>query len=591
MEKPTLPKGTRDFGPAQMAKRQFILNTIRQVFQKYGFQPLETPAMENLTTLTGKYGEEGDQLLFKVLESGDFLKPVKFKLLGVDPIELSQKLVKNLKVVREKIHTVYLRGLRKKDSITLNDLKESWDKLDLIIFGSATELSNDEEKVLEDFLDSHSNQINTSIFNDLNNIRSSQITTDDEDFYFSIFEKFYINENLTFQLSNFLLEKNQSTENTVSNVVRTKSQEVVNLLALKGLRYDLTVPFARYVVMNRGEITFPFKRYQIQPVWRADRPQKGRYREFYQCDADVVGTDSLICEAEIILMIKEVFQALGIDDYSIKINHRGILTGISEILGAKGKESDLFVAIDKLDKIGKDKVREELISKGFTEESTNALFDILNPNRIFAKKIQDLNFTMSQSEVGTKGVEEIVEVLSILSDYGSNQDNIDFDISLARGLSYYTGCIFEVKINNVAIGSVSGGGRYDNLTGGFGLPGVSGVGFSFGVDRLYDAMEELKLFPQEAQISSKVLITHFDKESQRYGLTVLQTLRAHGIASEIYPDSVKIQKQLDYANKKMIPFTIVIGSEEVKSGLLAFKNMKTGEQIKSGINDILKTLK
>jgi len=453
MEKPTLPKGTRDFGPAQMAKRQFILNTIRLVFQKYGFQPLETPAMENLTTLTGKYGEEGDQLLFKILNSGDFLK-------DVDTQKLESKNSKGI----------------------------------------------------------------------------------------------------TFDISE------------------------------KGLRYDLTVPFARYVVMNRGEITFPFKRYQIQPVWRADRPQKSRYREFYQCDADVVGTDSLICEAEIVLMIKEVFKGLGIDDYSIKINHRGILTGISEILGAKGKESDLFVAIDKLDKIGKDKVREELISKGFTEESTNALFDILNPNRSFAKKIQDLNFTMSQSEIGTKGVEEIVEVLSILYDYGSNQDNIDFDISLARGLSYYTGCIFEVKINNVSIGSVSGGGRYDNLTGGFGLPGVSGVGFSFGVDRLYDAMEELKLFPQEAQISSKVLITHFDKESQRYGLRVLQALRASGIASEIYPDSVKIQKQLDYANKKMIPFTIIIGSEEVKSGLLAFKNMKTGEQTKMNIDEILTLL-
>lgn len=598
MEKPTLPKGTRDFGPAQMAKRQYILNTIRQVFQKYGFQPLETPAMENLSTLTGKYGEEGDQLLFKVLESGDFLKPVKFKLLGVDPIELSQRLVKNLKVVREKIHEVYITGLRKKDSLTLNNLKESWNNLELVIFGSVTELSEEEEKELEDFLALHSNQINISILNDLKNIMSSQITTDDEDFYFSIFEKFYINESLSLQLSNFLLERSQTNENTIKNVVRTKSQEVVNLLALKGLRYDLTVPFARYVVMNRNEVTFPFKRYQIQPVWRADRPQKGRYREFYQCDADVVGTDSLICEAEIVLMIKEVFKGLGIEDYSIKINHRAILSGLAELSKAKdqsagqaGNESSLFVAIDKLDKIGEEKVKEELRGRGFSEASLITLFEILNFKGTTQQKIEFLSNKFSNSPTGQKGITDFKEVLNLLSGYGATEEHVEFDIALARGLSYYTGCIFEVKINNVSIGSVSGGGRYDNLTGGFGLPGVSGVGFSFGVDRLYDAMEELKLFPQEAQISSKVLITHFDVESQRYGLKVLQTLRDNGIASEIYPDSVKIQKQLDYANKKLVPYTIVIGSEEVKSGLLAFKNMKTGEQTKSGIDDILRTLK
>ncbi len=461
MEKPTLPKGTRDFGPTQMAKRQFILNTIRQVFQKYGFQPLETPAMENLTTLTGKYGEEGDQLLFKILNSGDFLK-------DVDAQELVSKNSKGI----------------------------------------------------------------------------------------------------TFGISE------------------------------KGLRYDLTVPFARYVVMNRGEITFPFKRYQIQPVWRADRPQKGRYREFYQCDADVVGTDSLLCEAEIVLMIKEVFKGLGIGDYSIKINHRAILSGLAELCNAKGlpagqsgNESSLFIAIDKLDKIGEAKVKEELRGRGFSEASLTILFEILNFKGSTQQKIEFLSNKFSNTASGQKGIADIKEVLDLLSGYGTTEEHVEFDIALARGLSYYTGCIFEVKINNVSIGSVSGGGRYDNLTGGFGLPGVSGVGFSFGVDRLYDAMEELKLFPQEAQISSKVLITHFDKESQRYGLTVLQALRTNGIASEIYPDSVKIQKQLDYANKKMIPFTIVIGSEEVKSGLLAFKNMKTGEQTKSGINDILKTLK
>jgi histidyl-tRNA synthetase len=455
MEKPSLPKGTRDFGPVVMAKRQFILDSIKKVFQKYGFQPLETPAMENLSTLTGKYGEEGDQLLFKILNSGDFLKDV--------------------------------------DQQSLN-------------------------------------------------------TKD--------------------------------------------SRLITNSISEKGLRYDLTVPFARYVVMNRGEITFPFKRYQIQPVWRADRPQKGRYREFYQCDADVVGTDSLICEAEIILMIKEVFKSLKISDYSIKVNHRGILSGLAEVAGAKENETALFVAIDKLDKIGEEKVKEELRTKGFDDKSLNAVFEILNKQGSTATKIDLLTNSFVNSEKGKKGIADLSAVLQLLKDYGVSEDHVEFDISLARGLSYYTGCIFEVKINNVAIGSVSGGGRYDNLTQAFGAKEqLSGVGISFGVDRLFDAMEELKLFPEEAQVSSTVLITHFDIESQRYGLGVLQTLRSNNIAAEIYPDSIKIQKQLDYANKKMIPYVIVIGSEEVKSGLLAFKNMKTGTQEKIGIEDILNTVK
>lgn len=455
MEKPTLPKGTRDFGPAQMAKRQFILTCIRSVFQKYGFQPLETPAMENLSTLTGKYGEEGDQLLFKILNSGDYLKDVE----------------------------------------------------------------------------------------------QSKLNTKD-------------------------------------------SRLITPGISEKGLRYDLTVPFARYVVMNRHEITFPFKRYQIQPVWRADRPQKGRYREFYQCDADVVGTDSLICEAEIILMIKEVFKGLGITDYIIKINHRAILSGLAEICRAKGNEGSLFVAIDKLEKIGEEKVKEELRSRGFVDASLTEVFEVLNFKGTTDEKIRFASQKFTASESGKKGITDLKQILELLKDFNATEDNVEFDIALARGLSYYTGCIFEVKINNVAIGSVSGGGRYDNLTGVFNPNDKkSGVGFSFGVDRLYDAMEELNLFPQEAQISSKVLIAHFDEESKKYGLGVLQQLRGKGVASEIYPDGVKIQKQLDYANKKLIPFVIVIGSEEVKSGLLAFKDMKAGEQKKLRIDEIMNLIK
>ncbi len=458
MEKPTLPKGTRDFGPAQMAKRQFIFDNIRKVFQKYGFQPLETPAMENLTTLTGKYGEEGDQLLFKILNSGDFLAEV------------------------------------------------------------------DNEKFVS---------------------KNSKL--------------------LTFDISE------------------------------KGLRYDLTVPFARYVVMNRHEITFPFKRYQIQPVWRADRPQKGRYREFYQCDADVVGTDSLLCEADIVLMIQEVFGALGILDYTTKINHRAILSGLAELTGSQN-ESSLFVAIDKLDKIGEEKVKEELRSRGFEDKGIDAVFSILNFKGTTEEKINFLTTQFANSEKGKKGLTDLQEVLQLLQNYsstGSTNANahVEFDISLARGLSYYTGCIFEVKINNVAIGSVSGGGRYDNLTGVFGLPDVSGVGISFGVDRLCDAMEELKAFPEEARISSKVMIAHFDESTFHYSLGVARQLRSRGIATEVYPDQAKLKKQLDYANKKMIPFVIVIGSDEQKSGLLTLKDMQKGAQQQLAIDAIAEALK
>jgi histidyl-tRNA synthetase len=455
MEKPSLPKGTRDFGPETMAKRQFIFKNIREVFQKFGFQPLETPAMENLSTLTGKYGEEGDQLLFKILNSGDFLKDV-----APDKIES-----KNSKAI-------------------------------------------------------------------------------------------------TFDISE------------------------------KGLRYDLTVPFARYVVMNRNEVSFPFKRYQIQPVWRADRPQKGRYREFYQCDADVVGTNSLLCEAEIILMIKETFKGLGITDYTIKINHRGILSGIAEVIGGKGNETSLFVAIDKLDKIGEEKVKEELAGKGFANENLDLLFNILNVKGSVTNKMAFLATKFESSQEGQRGLRDLKEVFDLIEQYGSDDSNVEFDISLARGLSYYTGCIFEVKINNVSIGSVSGGGRYDNLTQTFGdKENLSGVGFSFGVDRIYDAMEELKLFPKEAQVSSKVLVCHFDEESMRYGLKVLTQLRAAGISSEIYPDQAKIKKQLDYANKKIIPFTIVIGSDEMKLGELAFKDMEKGEQQKLTLENILNKIR
>lgn len=454
MERPSLPKGTRDFGPAVMAKRQFIFNTIRSVFERYGFLPLETPAMENLSTLTGKYGEEGDQLLFKVLNSGDFLKDTEPNLLS----------------------------------------------------------SRD-------------------------------------------------------------------------------SRRLAPIIADKGLKYDLTVPFARYVVMNRHEITFPFKRYQIQPVWRADRPQKGRYREFYQCDADVIGTDSLIAEAEIILMIRDVFAKLGIRNYTTRINHRGVLAGLAALAGAGDKEGTLFVAIDKLDKLGEAGVKEELIAKGFESSAVTELFSVLHTKGAYLDKIKALRGKLASNERAARSLDDLAKVFDLVNALGGSAEDMEFDISLARGLSYYTGCIFEVKIANVSVGSVSGGGRYDNLTAVFdSKEKSSGTGFSFGVDRLYDAMEELKIFPDETRRSSTVLVCHLDEASLQYGLGITQSLRARGIATEIYLDVVKVKKQLEYADKKHIPYAVVIGSEEMKSGLLSVKNLKSGEQHQQTLEQLVQTL-
>lgn len=439
-QKPSIPKGTRDFGPEKMAKRNFIFNTIRGVFEKYSFMPLETPTMENLSVLTGKYGDEGDQLIFKILNSGDFLSKTS----------------------------------------------------------------------IEDLSNGH--------------------------------------------------------------------KQLMPKISEKGLRYDLTVPFARYVVMNQNEITFPFKRYQIQPVWRADRPQRGRYREFYQCDADVVGTKSLLCEAEIILMINEIFAQLGITDYDIKINHRQILTGIVEQIGASGKSSDFFVAIDKLDKIGLDKVLEELREKGFEESSLAQLSPILSHKGDITDNINYLKTLFKDNEQGAKGVEEIQGVLDYLTQFNLEESHLDLDFTLARGLSYYTGAIFEVKVNNVSIGSVSGGGRYDDLTGVFGLKDVSGVGFSFGVDRIYDVMEELNIFPEETTSSAEVLIINFGEETLAHHISLLADLRKEGIRSELFPDEVKLKKQMNYANKKNIPFVILMGSKEIEIGKYTIKDMRSGTQ-------------
>ena len=437
--KPSIPKGTRDFSPVEMAKRNYIFNTIREVFYRYGFQQIETPSMENLSTLMGKYGEEGDKLLFKIQNSGD-----------------------------------YFSGL-----------------------------------------------------------------TDEE-----------------------LLSRNAA--------------KLASKFCEKGLRYDLTVPFARYVVMHRDEITFPFKRFQIQPVWRADRPQKGRYREFYQCDADVVGSNSLLNEVELVQMIDAVFQKFGIR-VSIKINNRKILTGIAEIIGEADKIVDITVAIDKLDKIGLDNVNAELASKGIPQEAIDKLQPIILLSGSNEEKIATLKNVLAASETGLKGVEESEFILKTITGLGI-QSEVELDLTLARGLNYYTGAIFEVKALDVQIGSISGGGRYDNLTGVFGMEGMSGVGISFGADRIYDVLNQLDLYPKEAVNGTQLLFVNFGEAEAAYVLLVLAQVRAAGIRAEIYPDAAKMKKQMSYANAKMVPFVAIVGENEMKEGKVMLKNMTSGEQ-------------
>ena len=438
-QKPSIPKGTRDFSPVEMAKRNYIFNTIREVFHLFGYQQIETPSMENLSTLMGKYGDEGDKLLFKIQNSGD-----------------------------------YFSGL-----------------------------------------------------------------TDEE-----------------------LLSRNAA--------------KLASKFCEKGLRYDLTVPFARYVVMHRDEISFPFKRYQIQPVWRADRPQKGRYREFYQCDADVVGSNSLLNEVELVQMIDRVYGKFGIR-VSIKINNRKILTGIAEIIGEADKIVDITVAIDKLDKIGLDNVNAELASKGIPQEAIEKLQPIIMLSGSNEEKLETLKTVLAGSETGLKGVEESEFILKTVASLGVKSE-VELDLTLARGLNYYTGAIFEVKALDVQIGSISGGGRYDNLTGVFGMSGMSGVGISFGADRIYDVLNQLDLYPKEAVNATQLLFVNFGEKEAAYCLPVLSAARDAGIRAEIYPDSAKMKKQMSYANDKNIPFVAIVGENEMNEGKLTLKNMTTGEQ-------------
>ena len=449
-QKPSIPKGTRDFGPEEMIRRNYIFDTIKGVFRLYGFQPLETPAMENLSTLLGKYGDEGDKLLFKILNSGDFLSGVSDEQLHGNPNALSTRLCE------------------------------------------------------------------------------------------------------------------------------------------KGLRYDLTVPLARYVVQHQGEISFPFKRYQIQPVWRADRPQKGRYREFYQCDVDVIGSRSLLCEVDLVEIVAKVFQRLGIR-VTLKVNNRKILYGIAETIGHADKMIDITVAIDKLEKIGLEAVNGELREKGIDERAIEALQPILSLEGANGAKLARLREILADSPVGLAGVTETETILSYVETLGTELE-IELDLSLARGLNYYTGAIFEVKARDFAIGSICGGGRYDDLTGIFGMPNTSGVGISFGADRIYDVMTGLDLFPDDTKGTTRALMLNFGGEEERVSLRLAKNLREAGIACEVYPESAKMKQQMEYANRRAVPWVVIVGSDELASGRATVKNMATGEQQAVAFDELINRL-
>ena len=456
--KPSLAKGTRDFSPSEMIKRNYIFDTLKTVFRKYGYNEIQTPSFENLNTLTGKYGDEGDKLIFKILNSGDYLAKAP-----------------------------------------------------------------------------------DSLFQDKN------------------------------------------------------SNKLISHISEKALRYDLTVPFARYVVMHQNDIALPFKRFQVQPVWRADRPQRGRYREFYQCDVDVVGSESLLNEAEFVLIYQEAFERFGLKDFNIKINNRKILSGIAEIIGKPELIVDMTVAIDKLDKIGLDGVNKELLERGFTAADLNLLKPIILLEGTNAEKLSSLKSILAESSIGLSGITEIEEVFDYIAkltgDTALLTRIVDLDITLARGLNYYTGCIFEVKTNEVAMGSIGGGGRYDDLTGMFGLKGLTGVGVSFGADRIYDVLEELNLFPVGKADSTKLLIVNFAKELESYTLGLLHKLRKENIASELYAAPVKLKKQMGYADSKGIPYVLLVGNEEAASGQLSLKNMESGEQVKVTETELIQKLK
>lgn len=592
-QKPSIPKGTRDFSPQEMVRRNYIFDTIRSVYQRYGFLPIETPAMENMETLMGKYGEEGDKLIFKILESGEFSEPIKenllskyYELIYESKVRTQLESLQSI-VVRELIQIIPL----------LRICKNAREKKEKLL--SSLNLSKIEIDLRKDFIESFKRlyiEYITTKQNWVNDGKSKKVGA----------IKLYELENSSTQLESNLIEDYRSFLNnsvklknliTLYNFLESNlsSKELTKHITKKALRYDLTVPFARYVVMHQNEITFPFKRYQIQPVWRADRPQRGRYREFYQCDADVIGSDSLLNEVELVQIIDDVFTAFKLP-VVIKLNNRKILSGIAEVLGESERIIDITVAIDKLDKIGVDGVNKELNEKGVSANAIERLQPLISLQGNTSEKLAVLSEMLASSETGKKGISEIQQVFDTVLSLGIKTAAIEFDVTLARGLNYYTGAIFEVKVDNTRCSSgftssILGGGRYDDLTGIFGLKGVSGVGISFGADRIYDVLEELNLYPASVAASTKVMFVNFGTEEEKYCLRLLAAIRAEGISAELYPEQAKMKKQMGYADAKKIPFVVLVGSDEMSSGQLTLKNMQSGEQEKIGIEELIKKLK
>ncbi|RWY55891.1 histidine--tRNA ligase [Mucilaginibacter gilvus] len=584
--KPSVPKGTRDFSPAEMAKRNFIFDTIKGVFRKYGYQQIETPTMENLSTLTGKYGDEGDKLIFKIIDSGDYTsKLIKDLIKSVNSTRIDEDFIELFKSIAAELAVSFLNM---DDTVFEGRIKQIKSNLFMNFHSDIllAEIKKQEfvESIKEAFvkyLFSRNDSLKkNNVKNRLEHYRSIKNTQYKED---TVKTDFIRAVNSYYRLRTVIkFEKFINKQLSPASITSSISE--------KALRYDLTVPFARYVVQHQNEITFPFKRFQVQPVWRADRPQKGRYREFYQCDADVVGSASLLNEAEFVMIYDEALSLLGLQDFTIKINNRKILSGIAQVIDKYDSIVDLTVAIDKLDKIGLDGVIRELLERGFTDADIDKLKPVILLEGSNEEKLRKLREALKTSEIGLQGCEELETVFNYLKYTPLKKAVLELDITLARGLNYYTGAIFEVKTNEVAMGSIGGGGRYDDLTGMFGLKGLTGAGISFGADRIYDVLEELNLFPASAEQSTQVLIIAFDTQAEIYALPLLQKLRDSNVSAELYPAGAKVKKQMDYANNKQISYAVLIGSDEMQSGLLAFKNMESGVQEKLSAEDILARL-
>lgn len=544
--KPSIPKGTRDFNPEEVAKRNYIFNTIRAQFERFGFQPIETPSFENSDTLMGKYGEEGDRLIFKILNSGDYFDDVK-----------------------DGISTAIRGGeLFYREFIKSNSNKIDW---------------NNRSSRLE-FVEIFVKAVrNGSGENAVNRLPSVDVLQHIFSLINSAYKEFGSNED----------DRNKSLAMIYTNVfINLKSNSITSSISEKALRYDLTVPFARYVVQHQNEIEFPFKRYQIQPVWRADRPQKGRFREFYQCDADVVGSTSLWQEVEFVQLYDAVFTALKLEGVTIKINNRKILSGIAEVIGAHDKLIDFTVALDKLDKIGEDKVKEEMLGKGIPQSGIYRLQPLFSLSGTFESQIAQLKDILATSEEGKKGIEELEFINTAIANLGLQTTTLQLDVTLARGLNYYTGAIYEVSApKTVDMGSIGGGGRYDDLTGIFGLKDVSGVGISFGLDRIYLVLEALNLFPETISNTVKVLFINFGDAEALASMKAIKQLREEGISAELFPDNKKTIKQFNYANKRNIPYVVLLGEAELQSDTFTLKNMATGEQQPWNLQELIKALK